>query len=161
MIVGVAQERFSGERRVALVPAAVPALTKAGLEVIVEQGAGEAAGFADAQYSEKGARLVATRAEVFGADVLLQIRTAAAAGEPDVADLERIRPGQTLIGLADPFGPPSSSSRWAATGATIFALELLPRITRAQSMDVLSWPRWPGIEPCCWPPRPCRRCSPY
>jgi NAD(P) transhydrogenase subunit alpha len=138
MIVGVAQERFSGERRVALVPAAVPALTKAGLEVIVEQGAGEAAGFADAQYSDRGAKLVATRAEVFGADVLLQIRTAAAAGEPDVADLERIRPGQTLIGLADPFGPPELTQRWAATGATIFALELLPRITRAQSMDVLS-----------------------
>lgn len=138
MIIGVARERFPGERRVALVPAAVPALVKAGLEVVVERGAGETAGFSDAQYSEKGARLVATRAEVFETDLLLQVRTAAAAGKPGLTDLERIRPGQMLIGMADPFGSPEITQRWGASGATLFALELLPRITRAQSMDVLS-----------------------
>lgn len=138
MIVGVPKERFAGERRVALVPAIVSSLTKAGLEVIVQSGAGEAARFPDAQYAEKGARLVASRSDVLDADVILQVRIAGAEGEPDPADLERIRPGQVLIGMADPLGAPAVVQRWAATGATLFALELLPRITRAQSMDVLS-----------------------
>lgn len=138
MIVGVPKERFAGERRVALTPASVPALAKAGLDVCVQSGAGEAAGFPDVQYTEKGARIVATRPEVFAADVILQVRTAGAEGMPDPVDLERIRPGQVFIGMADPLGAPAIVHRWAATGATVFALELLPRITRAQSMDVLS-----------------------
>lgn len=138
MIVGVPKERFAGERRVAVTPAIVPSLTKAGLEVIVQHEAGEAAGFPDAQYQEKGARLVASRADVLAADVILQVRIAGAEGDPDPADLERIRPGQVLIGMADPLGAPAVVHRWATTGATLFGLELLPRITRAQSMDVLS-----------------------
>ena len=75
MIVAVAKETFPGERRVALVPALVPGLIKAGLEVHVERGAGEEAGFSDAQFVEKGAKIADSRAEVFAADCVLEVRT--------------------------------------------------------------------------------------
>ncbi len=75
MIVAVAKETFPGERRVALVPAVVASLTKAGLEVLIESGAGQAAGFSDAQYAEKGAKIAGSRAEAFAADCLLQVRS--------------------------------------------------------------------------------------
>jgi len=138
MIVGVPKEELAGERRVALVPALVPSLTKAGLEVMVQAGAGEAAGFPDTQYADKGARVVPPRAEVFAADVLLQVRSAGAEASCESNDLSLLRPGQVVIGMADPLGMPMAIQRWATTGVTLFALELLPRITRAQSMDVLS-----------------------
>jgi len=138
MIVGVPKEELAGERRVALVPALVPSLTKAGLEVMVQAGAGEAAGFPDTQYADKGARVVPPRPEVFAADVLLQVRSAGAEASCESNDLSLLRPGQVVIGMADPLGMPMAIQRWATTGVTLFALELLPRITRAQSMDVLS-----------------------
>ncbi|MDO9171823.1 MAG: Re/Si-specific NAD(P)(+) transhydrogenase subunit alpha [bacterium] len=138
MIVGVPRETAPRERRVALVPAAVQALVKAGLEVVVERGAGDASGYPDADYVAKGARLVA-RDEVFAAaDVLLQVRGPGAAPDGGAADLARIRSGQTLIGMHDPLGDPGTVARLAERGVTAFALELVPRITRAQSMDVLS-----------------------
>jgi NAD(P) transhydrogenase subunit alpha len=138
MIVGIPQETFPGERRVAMVPALVPTLTKAALEVRIQSGAGVAAGFPDGLYAEKGAKLVPGRDEVFAADVVLQVRTAGANPEAGKADLPRLRPGQILIGLADPLGQPEAIQEVAARGVTLFALELLPRITRAQAMDVLS-----------------------
>jgi NAD(P) transhydrogenase subunit alpha len=137
MIVGVPKETFPGESRVALVPAGLPALTKAGLEVRIEQGAGRAAGHPDREYSGKGAT-VTSRDEVFAADVILQVRAAGAAPQSGDADLARLRSGQVVIAMADPLGEPAAADRWALSGATLFALELLPRITRAQSMDVLS-----------------------
>jgi NAD(P) transhydrogenase subunit alpha len=138
MIVGVATESFAGERRVALVPAMVPELAKAGLEVILQQGAGEAAGYPDSQYAEKGARVLPSRDEVFRAEVMLQVRLAGANPEAGSADLERIGPNTTLIGMGDPLGAPEAAAQVASRGATLFALELLPRIARAQNMDVLS-----------------------
>lgn len=138
MIVAVAQETCPGEKRVALIPAAVPALVKAGLEVVVQSGAGLAAGYADALYEQKGARIVATRAEAYQADVVLQVRLAGANAEAGRADLALMRAGQILIGVCDPLGNPQSAAELAGRGATLFALEMLPRITRAQSMDVLS-----------------------
>jgi len=138
MIVAVPKEQFAGERRVALVPASVPTLTQAGMEVLVQHAAGEAAGFSDAIYAERGGRIVADRAEIFTADVVLQVRVSGTGTNPAANDLEQIRPGQTLIGLADPLGSPQVMERLASHGATLFALELIPRITRAQSMDVLS-----------------------
>ena len=138
MIVGVPRETFPGENRVALVPASVPSLTKAGLDVIIQEGAGVEAGFPDALYVSKGARIVPTRAEAFAADVVLQVRAAGANAEAGRADLKCLRQGQVVIGLCDPLGEPKASAELAATGATLFALEMLPRITRAQSMDVLS-----------------------
>jgi NAD(P) transhydrogenase subunit alpha len=134
MIVGVPKESFAGERRVALVPANLPALQKLGVEVRVERSAGLAAGFTDEAYGEKGAQLV-SRDEVFAADVLLRVR--AVAGEA-AADVSRLRKGQVVIGLLDPLAAPQGIASLAGRGATAFALELIPRITRAQSMDVLS-----------------------
>jgi len=138
MIVGVARESFPGESRVALVPALLSGLIQAGLDILVETGAGESAGFLDAEYLQKGARIASSRDEVFGADVMLQVR--AAGGNPQAGrdDLERIRAGQVLIGMCDPLGEPGLAQEVARRGATLFSLELLPRITRAQSMDVLS-----------------------
>lgn len=139
MIVGVPRESYPGERRVALVPAALPALSKAGWEVVVEAGAGTAAGYPDALYADKGARILPARAEVFrAADVLVQVLGHGANEKTGRADLPLLRPGQGLIGFLRPLGSPETVREIAATGVTAFALELLPRITRAQSMDALS-----------------------
>lgn len=138
MIVAVLQETYPDEKRVALVPAVVPGLVKAGLEVLVQSGAGQAAGFPDQLYADKGARIAATRDEVLAADVLLQVRAAGANAEGSRADAGRYRPGQVIIGLCDPLGSPQGAAEIAPKGVSLFALELLPRITRAQSMDVLS-----------------------
>ena len=139
MIVGLTTETFPGERRVALVPASVTALRKAAVEVVVQRGAGDEAGFPDAQYEAQGARLVDSRAAVLAdAEVLLQVRTPGANPVGGRDEAEALRQGQTIIGLADPLGTPEAAGVVAARGATSFALELLPRITRAQSMDVLS-----------------------
>lgn len=134
VIIAIPKEARPGERRAAIVPAAVAALTKAGLEVRVQADAGESAGYPDAEYTARGAKLVADRKELFrSADVILQVNLA-----DDPADLELIRPGQVVIGLADPLAAPKRAQALAGRGATLFALELLPRITRAQAMDVLS-----------------------
>jgi NAD(P) transhydrogenase subunit alpha len=139
MKIGVATEKFPGERRVALVPATVPALKKAGLDVLIETGAGREAGFLDAAYQEKGAQLAGSRSEIFAAaDVLLHVRMAGAAGDRGRDDLSLLRSGQIVIGMADPLGAPAAVRELAAKGVIAFALELMPRITRAQSMDVLS-----------------------
>jgi H+-translocating NAD(P) transhydrogenase subunit alpha len=138
MIVAVPRENHPGERRVALVPASVPVLVKAGMDVLVEAGAGQAAGYLDQQYVDKGAKIAATRAEVFAADVLLQVRAAGANPVAGAADLAGYRKGQVVIALCDPLGSPKAAAEVTAKGVTLFSLELLPRITRAQSMDVLS-----------------------
>lgn len=139
LTVGVPRETFRDERRVALVPAAVAALTKAKLHVVIQAGAGVEAGFDDAEYSAAGVQVVETRAELFAAaDVILQVRAAGANGNAGRADFGLLRSGQSLIGLCDPFAEPELMSDLAARNVSCFALELLPRITRAQSMDVLS-----------------------
>lgn len=139
LTVGVPRETFPGERRVALIPTAITALNKAKLNVVIQAGAGIEAGFADADYSKAGAQVVASRGEVFSAsDVILQVRAAGANRPTARADFDLLRPGQSLIGLCDPFAEPSLMSDLAARNVSCFALELLPRITRAQSMDVLS-----------------------
>jgi NAD(P) transhydrogenase subunit alpha len=131
MKVGVPKETWPGETRVAVVPAAVAGLLKAGLEVVVEQDAGTAAGFTDDAYRAQGATLV-SRPDVFRtSDILLQVRATPA--EPAL-----LRRGQTVIGFADPLGAPEAVRAVAATGATLLSMELMPRITRAQSMDALS-----------------------
>ncbi|MFM1902376.1 MAG: transhydrogenase subunit alpha part 1 [Planctomycetota bacterium] len=137
MKVAVLKETFPGERRVAVVPAAIPALTKAGLELMVEAGAGAAAGFSDDAYRQAGAAIV-SRDEAFAADCLLTVRTCGACGEGWCHDRDRLRPGVVLIGLCDPLGSPVPCQDAADRGATVFSLELVPRTTRAQSMDVLS-----------------------
>jgi NAD(P) transhydrogenase subunit alpha len=131
MRVGVPQETWPGETRVALIPAAVAALRKAGADVVVQAGAGAAAGFPDEAYHQAGAQ-IASRSEVFtSSDIILQVRSV----PPDLASL---RSGQTLIGFADPLGSPDAISAIAQRGVTALSMELMPRITRAQSMDALS-----------------------
>jgi NAD(P) transhydrogenase subunit alpha len=139
MKVGFVKESFPGERRVALVPGVVGSLAKRGIQVLAETGAGAAAGHPDAAYSAAGVEIVAERREVFrGADVLLMVRTPGANPVAGDADLAAMGPGQVAIGLADPLGAPERAAAVAERGVTLFALELLPRITRAQPMDVLS-----------------------
>jgi NAD(P) transhydrogenase subunit alpha len=137
MKVAVLKETFPGERRVALVPAAVGPLVKSGLEVVVESGAGLAAGSPDEAYRAAGATIV-SRDEAFAADCLLTVRACGAAGGCWPADRDRLRRGVILIGMCDPLSSADACREAADHGATVFALELVPRITRAQSMDVLS-----------------------
>ena len=130
MRVGVPKETAPRETRVSLIPAGANTLKKAGLDVVIETGAGAAAGFPDAAFREQGASIV-SRSEVFQtADILLQVRAAPASGP--------LRSGQAVIGFADPLGAPQAVRDIAATGATLLSMELMPRITRAQSMDALS-----------------------
>ena len=139
MIVGVPRESFPGERRVALVPAAIPNLTKAGLQVVVETGAGAGAGYPDADYTAKGAKIVSERAEVFlSADVVVQILCYGSNDKTGKADVPLFRSGQVLIGFLRPLGSIETIQEIAAKGVISFSVELMPRTTRAQSMDVLS-----------------------
>ena len=139
MIVGIPKETFPDERRVAMIPSQISALTQAGLEVLVEPGAGGAAGVPDSEYQEKEGRIAGSRADVFdGADIVLQVRTLGANLDAGQADLDLIRSGQTLMGFCEPLTPGEALSSLAARGISLFSVELLPRITRAQSMDALS-----------------------
>jgi NAD(P) transhydrogenase subunit alpha len=137
MKLAVLKETFPGERRVAIIPANVPQLGKVGIDVLVEFDAGASAGFIDSDYTAKGAS-IASRDELFAADIIAQVRTLGANKEAGRADLERYRAGQIVLGMCDPLGEPAASQEIAKTGASLFGLELIPRITRAQSMDVLS-----------------------
>ena len=139
LVVGVPRETFPDERRVALVPATAKTLQKAGMAVLLETKAGHAAGFPDAVYEHQNVRIASSRDEVFEtADILLSVRAGGANPEAGAADVARLRDGQILIGMCDPLSEPKPIQAMAERGAIVFALELLPRITRAQSMDVLS-----------------------
>ena len=139
MKIGVLRETYPGEARVALTPAVLPQLAKLQATVLVEAGAGRAAGFADSEYQEKGATILASRREVLAqADVLACVRTYGANPQAGAADLPLYRVGQVMIGFADPLNRPELSAELAGCGVSLLAMELVPRITRAQSMDALS-----------------------
>jgi NAD(P) transhydrogenase subunit alpha len=139
MRIGVPKETFPGERRVALVPMAFALLKKAKLEIVVEAGAGMAAGFPDAAYERAGATIAPSRADLMAsADVVLQVRGLGANPGGWQADIESMRPGQTLIATMDALSSPEPVAAAAERKLTAFALDLVPRITRAQAMDVLS-----------------------
>ena len=139
MIVGVPKETYPGERRVALVPMVIPTLLKAGFEVLIQSGAGTGAGYPDTRYVEKGAKIVPERAAVFSsADIITQVL---AYGSNDVTgrdDLSLFKPGQVLVGFLRPLGSSEINQEIATAGVTAFSVELIPRTTRAQSMDALS-----------------------
>src|SRR2546421_1593171 len=128
MRVGAARETAPGERRVALVPETVGKLAGAGFDVVVEPGAGEAASFPDDAYAEAGATL----GSPWDADSLVKVR------KPDDAEAGRLHDGQLLIGFLDPLGDREGIERLAKRGVVAFAMESIPRITRAQAMDALS-----------------------
>lgn len=139
MIIGVPKESYPGERRVALVPLVVPNLAKAGLEVVVESGAGVGAGYPDALYTDKGAKILPDRAAVFAqADIIVQVLCYGSNDITGKADVPLMRRGQALIGFLRPLGSLDVIQQIAQTGVTSFAVELMPRTTRAQNMDALS-----------------------
>lgn len=136
MIIGVPRESFPDERRVALVPGLLPQLKTLGLEVIVESGAGVPAGFPDSEYLDQGGQVACQRAEVYArSDILLQVRWMVTNPVPGSGML---RSGQVLLGLFNPLGTPESMLELAQRGVTVLALDLLPRISRAQPMDALT-----------------------
>ena len=155
MIVGVPKESYPGERRVALVPVVVPNLVKAGLEVIVEAGAGEQAGYPDAIYVEKGAKIVPDRAAVFGAaDIVVQVLCYGSNDVTGKADLPLMRRGQTLIGFC---GPSALQKLFGRSRRP--ALPLFPWNSCRAPRALRAWTRFPPWPPaaatrqCCSPPK--------
>src|SRR6476646_5408333 len=139
MILGVPRESYPSERRVALVPAVIPNLTKAGIEVVMEAGAGADAGYPDDEYSAKGAKILPERAEVFRvADIVVQVLCYGSNDKTGQADLPLLRSGQSLLGFLRPLGALETIQDIAIRGVTAFSVELMPRTTLAQSMDALS-----------------------
>jgi NAD(P) transhydrogenase subunit alpha len=140
MIVGVPGETFPGERRVALVPSVIPDLAKVGVEVLMETRAGDAAAYPDSAYLAKGGKIVPNRAAVFSAaDIVVQVLCYGSNDRTGKADVPLLRRGQTLIGFLRPFCTLGTIQDIAAAGVTSFSIELMmPRTTRAQSMDALS-----------------------
>jgi H+-translocating NAD(P) transhydrogenase subunit alpha len=139
MILGVPRESYPGERRVALVPAVIPNLTKAGLEVVMEAGAGAQAGYPDDEYSAKGVKILPERADVFrAADVVVQVLCYGSNDKTGKGDLQYFHPDQTLVGFLRPLGALETIQDIADRGVISFSVELMPRTTRAQSMDALS-----------------------
>jgi proton-translocating NAD(P)+ transhydrogenase subunit alpha len=138
MKIGVPKETFPGETRVALTPSLVPSLLALGAEVWVETGAGRDAGFPDASYEEKGARLIPSRADVLGCDLVLQVRTLGANPLEGRSDLVYLLRGTTLVGFAGSSVETEAIDALAAREVTLFVLELVPRTSRAQMMDALT-----------------------
>ncbi|MEE2844473.1 MAG: Re/Si-specific NAD(P)(+) transhydrogenase subunit alpha [Planctomycetota bacterium] len=137
MKAAVLKERFPDERRVALLPENVQKLQAAGYEILIERGAGLGASIADEDYSAAGAKLI-DRAEAAAADILLQVRSAGANTVNGDDDVQLMHAGQIVIGMCDPLGNAASIGVLADYGVSQVALEMIPRISRAQSMDVLS-----------------------
>src|SRR5471030_2549944 len=136
---GIVSEAFPNERRVAMVPSAISVLSKSGVVLIMQSGAGAQAGYPDSEYAEKGVRVAANREEVFqAADIILQVRAPGANPETGAADLALFRRGQTVIGFGEPLTAVEAARALAERGVTFLAMELMPRISRAQSMDALS-----------------------
>ena len=139
MIIGIPAEIKSAEKRVAMSPANVQSLTDKGVKVLFQTNAGDAAGYPDGLYTEAGATISADRVEIFAqADIILQVQSFGSNNENSEADLASLRSGQLVIGMMDPLASPQAAQVVAEKGATAIALELVPRISRAQSMDVLS-----------------------
>jgi NAD(P) transhydrogenase subunit alpha len=139
VIIGVPKESYPGERRVALVPSVLPALIKAGFEVQVQAGAGFDAGYPDSFYADKGGKIVADRAAIFAAaDIIVQVLCYGANDINGQDDVRLYRRGQILIGFLRPFGEGDVLQQIARADITAFSVELMPRTTRAQSMDALS-----------------------
>jgi NAD(P) transhydrogenase subunit alpha len=139
MKIGVPRERRRGEARVAVSPDTAKRLAGRGIDVLIERGAGQAARFADQSFADAGARLVDDAAGIYGdADVVLKVRRPLCADEGEIDEMALLRSGQVLVGMLDPHQNPDQVAAYAKAGVIAFALELLPRTTRAQSMDVLS-----------------------
>jgi NAD(P) transhydrogenase subunit alpha len=138
MRIGIPKETFPGERRVAMNPMGIPALVKKGFEIIIEAGAGYESGYPDSEYTEKGAKISDSREEIFSADIIFQVRGLGSNQEAGKSDTDLYREGQIIISSMDPYLSHDETRIVAEKKVTAFALELVPRISRAQSMDILS-----------------------
>ena len=139
VIIAVTRELVTGEKRVSLCPKNVQSLIEAGAELWIEHDAGAQAGFSDTDFQSVGAKIISDRDKLFaGADIILQVQGFGSNTENAEQDLKRLKAKQLIIGMMDPLAQPQAASQVAKTGATAIALELVPRISRAQSMDVLS-----------------------
>jgi NAD(P) transhydrogenase subunit alpha len=138
LIVGVIRETSPKEGRVALTPAVLPALADSGIQVAVEAGAGKAAGYSDDAYRDKGAQVVPARDQVLTSQVIARVQAVDAARDNGGSDQDLVSPDSVVIGLCTPLAAPPALLALAERGVTTFAMELMPRITRAQSMDTLS-----------------------
>ncbi len=139
MIVGVPKETYPGEKRVALIPAIIPSLQKGGMDVHIERGAGAESGYPDSVYEEKGATIATSRLQLFEtAKIIVQVRQLGSNPEQGQTDLPLMQAGQLIIGMAEALSNPHALRDLNARKVMAFAMELMPRITRAQSMDVLS-----------------------
>ncbi len=137
--IGVPRETYPGESRTAMTPRGMEMLSKKGVQFLVEPGAGFLSGIADADYVAKGARIAANRAEVFrGSDLVVQVRSLGANPEEGKSDIALMKSGQALVGYCEPLSAPQEAAALAKAGVSAFSMELMPRITRAQSMDSLS-----------------------
>jgi NAD(P) transhydrogenase subunit alpha len=131
MRIGVPQESVEGERRVALIPDAAKGLTAKGLDVVVQSGAGVEAGFTDEQYTEAGAQ-VGSAEDAWGADIVLRVAT------PTLEEIGKVGSGKILVGFLAPLTATDTTKALASGNVSSFAVEAIPRITRAQAMDALS-----------------------
>ena len=139
LTIGVPAETYPDERRVAMTPRGVKMLVNSGVQVLIESGAGRDAGFLDSEFESEGARVARDRNGVFDScQVILQVRTLNANRDAGRIDLPLLKSGQTVIGFGEPLTEGSHYSELAVRRVTSFAMELMPRITRAQSMDALS-----------------------
>jgi H+-translocating NAD(P) transhydrogenase subunit alpha len=138
MKVGIVSESSPGERRVAMVPGAISVLNKSGVEFIMESEAGARAGFPDAEYAEKGVRITSREEVLDTSEVILQVRSPGANPEAGAGDLAEFQRGQVVIGFGEPLTAFDAARGLAQAGVSFLSMELMPRITRAQSMDALS-----------------------
>jgi NAD(P) transhydrogenase subunit alpha len=139
-----------------MVPALVPQLAKADIEVVIESGAGFAAGFLDEEYSAKGAKVLSGRAEVFQqADLIAQVRALGANPEAGKADLELIRDGQAIVGMCEPLTEHDSTKAIANKGGVLFSMEMMPRAWTC----CRRWPRSRDTRRFSWPLTSSPRCS--
>jgi NAD(P) transhydrogenase subunit alpha len=138
VVVGVIGETAAGENRVALTPAVVPGLADNGMQVVVAAGAGQAAGYPDDAYRDKGAQVVEGRDQVLTSRVIARVQAIDAVGQNGKPDQDLVAADSVVIGLCTPLAAPAPLLTLAERGVTTFAMELMPRITRAQSMDALS-----------------------
>lgn len=139
MIIGVPKETYPGESRVAIVPKIAAKLVKADIEVLVEQGAGLMSGFSDSSFEEQGARIIQNRADLFASsEIILQVRGLGLNIENGQTDLDLSHPNQIFLGMLNPLNQPETIQNLSDRNITAFALELIPRISRAQSMDILT-----------------------
>jgi len=138
MKVGIVSESSPGERRVAMVPGAISVLNKSGVEFVMESGAGARAGFPDAEYAEKGVRITSREEVLDTSEVILQVRSPGANPEAGAGDLAKFKRGQVVIGFGEPLTAFDADNALAQAGVSFLSMEMMPRITRAQSMDALS-----------------------